>query len=189
MTVFWVKPKRVVQMGMFLALTLMACGGGSLTAAEYASQAEELVAELAAEFESLDSEWGSQTPSLEAARAYWDRRLAARVKLLDGIRALDPPEALTDLHATAVDLFGRITAAEEDLATRVGSFETTADLEQTWQTPEGQTAQAALEEVFALCRATQTEFDDTEDHESLDGVPWIPPEMKEVIRISFGCPP
>lgn len=180
---------RVVWTGTFLALTLMACGGGSLTVAEYATQAEELVAELAAEFESLDAEWESQSPSLEAARTYWERRLAARVKLLDGIRTLDPPEELADLHETALDLFGRITAAEEDVAARVGSFETAADLEQTWHTPEGQAAQAVLEEVFALCRATQTEFDETEDRESLEDVPWIPPEMKEVIQISFGCPP
>jgi len=182
-------PMRVVWTCTFLALTLTACGGGSLTVAEYAAQTEELVAELAAEFESLDAEWESQTPSLEAARAYWERRLAARVKLLDGMRALDPPDELADLHATALDLFGRITAAEQDVAARVGSFETAADLEQTWQTPEGQAAQAVLEEVFALCRATQTDFDETEDRESLKDVPWIPPEMKEVIQISFGCPP
>jgi hypothetical protein len=176
-------------MGTFLAVTLMACGGGSLTVAEYAAQTEELVAELAAEFESLDAEWESQTPGLEGARAYWERRLAARVKLLDGIRALEPPEEVTDLHATALDLFRRITRAEEDVAARVESFETAADLEQTWQTLEGQAAQTVLEEVFALCRAAQTEFDDTEDREALKDVPWIPPEMKEVIQVSFNCPP
>ena len=182
-------PKRVLWACTFLVLTLMGCGDGSLTVAEYAAQAEELVAELAAELESLDAELESQSPSLEAARAYWERRLAARVELLGGIRALDPPEELADLHATALDLFGRITAAEEDVAARVESFETAADLDQTWQTTEGQAAQAVLEEVFALCRATQTGFDETEDRESLNDVPWIPPEMKEVIQISFGCPP
>ena len=181
--------KRVLWIGTSLALILMACGGGSLSAAEYAARAEALVSVLAAEFESLDAELGSQTPSLDAAHSYWERRLAARVKLLDGIRALDPPDELADFHAAALDLFGRINSAEEDVAARVGSFQTAADLERTWQTPEGQAAQAVLQEVFALCRSAQTTFDDTDNRGSLKDVPWIPPEMKEIIRVSFGCPP
>ena len=185
----WQISKRVLWIGTSLALILTACGDGSLSAAEYAARAEALVSVLAAEFESLDAELGSQTPSLDGAQSYWERRLAARVKLLDGIRALDPPDELADFHAAALDLFGRINSAEEDVAARVGSFQTAADLERTWQTAEGQAAQAVLQEVFALCRSAQTTFDDTDNRESLKDAPWIPPEMKEIIRVSFGCPP
>ena len=185
----WQISKRVLSMSMSLALILMACGGGSLSAAEYAAQAEALVSVLAAEFESLDAGLESQTPNLDAAQDYWERRLAARVELLDGIRALDPPDELADFHATALGLFGRINSAEQAVAARVGSFQTAAELERTWQTPEGQAAQAVLQEVFALCRSTQTTFDETDNRESLSDVPWIPPEMKEIIRVSFGCPP
>jgi hypothetical protein len=80
--IIWGIPKRVVWIGTFLALTLTACGGGRLTVAEYAAQAEELVAVLAAECESLDAEWESQTPSLEAVQTSWERRLAARSSYL-----------------------------------------------------------------------------------------------------------
>jgi hypothetical protein len=56
-------------------------------------------------------------------------------------------------------------------------------------TAEGQAAEAVLEEVFAFCRASQAEFDATEERESLEDVPWLPPEMTEIVKVAFGCPP
>ena len=56
-------------------------------------------------------------------------------------------------------------------------------------TPEGQAADAVLEEVFAFCRASQAEFDATEDREALEDAAWVPSEMKEVVKVAFGCPP
>jgi hypothetical protein len=61
-----------------------------------------------------------------------------------------------------------------------------------WQwveTPEGQAADAVLEEVFAFCRASQAEFDATEVREALEDAAWVPSEMKEVVKVAFGCPP
>lgn len=172
-----------------LAVILVACGGGSLTVSEYAEQAEDLVAVLEARFESLDTEWESQAPTVDGARSYWDRRLAVRAEFLKGVRALDPPEELADLHAAALDVFSRISAADEALAARVATFETLTEHRQWLDTPEGQASLAVLEEVFVLCRATQEGFDATGQRESLEEVPWIPPELKEVIKVAFGCPP
>lgn len=184
----WRTSVRRVWAAAGLTLILVACGGGSLTVPDYAGQSEDLVAVLAAQLESLDAAWESQTPTLGGARVYWDDRLAARREFLDGIQALDPPEELADLHNTAVELFSSIATTEEALAARVAAFETVADLEQMWETQEGQAAQAALEDVFELCRAAQTKFDATEERESLEDVAWIPAEMKQVIQVSFGCP-
>jgi len=48
---------------------------------------------------------------------------------------------------------------------------------------------AVLEEVFAFCRTSQAEFDAAEDREALEDAAWVPSEMKEVVKVAFGCPP
>jgi hypothetical protein len=168
---------------------LVACGGGSLTVSEYAAQAEGLVAEMEARFASLDAEWYSQAPSAERARSYWDRRLAVRTVFLESIEALEPPAEIADLHAVALDVFSRITEADKALAARVATYETVTEHRQWADTPEAQALVAVLDEVFAFCRAIQAEFDATEKRESLQDVAWLPPEMKEIVKVAFGCPP
>ena len=173
--------------GACLVLVVAACGG-SLTLSEYAAEAEDLTTKVIVGLETLDAEWEAQAPTLEGAWVYWDRRVAFRVEFLEGIQALDPPNELTDLHETGLDIFSRLTAAEEALAARVDTFETVADLEQMWETPEGRAARAADEEGIAICHAAQAGFDVTEDRDALESVPWIPAEMKEIVRVAFGCP-
>ena len=177
--------------GVFLALILVACGGGSLTVSEYATQAEELVAVMVAGFESLDADWESQPPSLEGALGYWDRRLLIRADFLEGVQALDPPDELAGMHATALDVFNRITSADRALAERVRAFETVTEHWQWVETPEGHAAEAALAEVFAFCRASQAEFDATGETgvSIISEMPWLTPEAREVVRVAFGCPP
>ncbi len=180
---------RRVFAGFCLAVVLAGCGGGSLTVSEYAAQVEELVAVMEAHFESLDAEWESQVPSLEGALSYWDRRLAIRAEFLEDVRALAAPDEIADLHAAALDVFSRITAADEALAARVAQFDTVTEHRQWLDTPEGQASLAVLEEVYAFCRTSQGEFDATDERESLTDVPWIPAEMKAVVKVAFGCPP
>lgn len=170
-------------------MILTACGGGSLSVSEYAAEAERLVAVMEADFESLDNGWESQAPSVEGARRYWAGRLKVRADFLEGVRDLDPPDAVAEQHVAALDVFGRITAADEALADRVATLETITDHWQWVDTPEGQRAEAVLEEVFAFCRASQAEFDATEEREALVDVPWLPSEMTEVVSVAFGCPP
>jgi hypothetical protein len=172
-----------------LAVVLVACGGGSLTLSEYASQSEALVTELLTQLDTLDAEWESQIPTPEGARTYWNHRLEARVEFLEGIHALDPPEEVADLHETALDLFNRLTTAEEALAARVNSLETIIGHGPWWDMPEGQAARAVDEEAVAICHAAQADFDATQDRESFEDVPWIPEEMKTVVQVAFNCPP
>lgn len=172
----------------WLSLILLACGSGTLTISQYATQAQQLVAELETQFDALDAEWESQAPTLEGAEHYWEGRLAVRTEFLDGVRALDPPSEVEDLHATAVDLFASIEAADRAVAARVATFETITEHWQWVDTPEGQAADAILEEVFAFCRASQAGFDATRQRESLDDVPWLPSEASEVVSVAFGCP-
>ncbi len=174
--------------GALLVLFIPACGGGSLTVSEYAAEVERLVAEMQSRFAALDGEWESQPPTLEGATAYWEGRLDIREDFLDGVEALDPPEVVQDQHDMALDLFGRITAADEALAARVATFDTITDHWEWVDTPEGRASDAVLADVYEFCRSSQAEYDSTEERESLEEVDWLPADMKEVVKVAFGCP-
>jgi hypothetical protein len=156
---------------------------------EYAVEVEQLVAEMEAQFISLDTDWESQIPTVDGARDYWDRRLEIRYGFLEGIQDLGAPEGVAAQHTAALDVFDRITAADEALAARAATFDTVTEHWQWIDTPEGRAADAVLEDVFEFCRTSQAEYDATAERESLEDVPWVPPEMKEAIKVAFGCPP
>lgn len=112
---------------------------------------------------------------------------AARKSLLQDLAALEPPEALADLHATAVTIMGRLADAESALADRVMAMDTVATLDAVWATPEGRAARAADAEAIQLCVAPEDELDMTEERAAIEGVPWVPTEMRATVRVAFGC--
>ena len=171
-----------------LACLVVACGGGSLSLQEYGTQAEELVVVVTVRIDSLDAELDSYAQTDEGAQTYWTRRLDARVEFLEGLESLDPPDDAVELHGIVIDLFGRLNAAEEALAARVATMETGIGPAHWWDTPEGQAANAVDEEVSSICYVAQAEFDKTEGRAAFADTPWIPSEMKEVVRVAFGCP-
>jgi hypothetical protein len=180
---------RRVCSSALVILLFTACGGGSLSVSEYAAEAEELVAEMEARFVSLDADWEAQVPSMEGALEYWEGRLDIRHDFLEGVRALQPPDEVLPMHQSALEVFDRITVADEALAARAATFEAVTEHWQWVDTPEGRTADAVLEEVYDFCRASQEEFDATQGGEALEDVPWISPEVQEVVKVAFGCPP
>ncbi|NQV05541.1 hypothetical protein HQ535_03245 [bacterium] len=175
---------------LIIALTLAAaaCGDGTMTVAEYADGAEELVHEMEQRFASLDSVWQAGPPSVEGAERYWEGRMEIRDDFLEGIRDLEPPRTVARLHETSLDLFARITAADEALAARVATFETITDHWEWVATPEGRASDALLQEIYAFCRATQEDFDATAGAGALENVPWVPADV-ETVKVAFGCPP
>jgi hypothetical protein len=115
--------------------------------------------------------------------------LAIREEFLDGVEALHPPDEVADQHAAALDVFTRITEADQALAARVATFEEVTDHWQWIDTPEGRAADAVLEEVYAFCRASQEEYDATAQREPFSDTPWMPAAMDEIVKVAFGCPP
>ena len=93
------------------------------------------------------------------------------------------------MHLESIELFERMTDADVALRARVDEYDTINEHWQWVDTPEGQAADALLQEVFAFCRASQAEFDSTRDRGSLEDVPWVPPEMEQAVKVAFGCPP
>lgn len=180
---------RTAWVGVCLVVVLAACSGGTLTISEYAGEVERLVAEMEASFVSLDEEWESESPTVDGAMRYWDRRLGIRNDFLNAVRELQPPEEVEDQHEAAVDVFGRIAVADEAIAAQVATYETVSDHRPWADTPEGQASLAVLEEVYAFCRSSQAEYDETIERRALEDVPWLPSEMREIVRVAFGCPP
>jgi hypothetical protein len=96
---------------------------------------------------------------------------------------------MTDLHARGLDLFNRLTAAEQAVAGRVAASTSVPSRGYWWDTPEGRAARAIDEEAIAICRFAQGEFDATQDESVLaEDIAWIPTDKKEVVRVAFGCP-
>ena len=166
----------------------MACGGGPLTLSEYGAQGEQLVIDVSQRVDALDAALESENRTVDSVRAYWNERVEARRDFSEGLEALEPPEEAAELHAVVVEIFNRLTVAEEALAARVTSLETVSGPAEWWATPEGRTARAVDDEVSQICVVAQGAFDETVDREAVVDVPWMPPEMKEVVRVAFGCP-
>jgi hypothetical protein len=168
-------------------LVLAACGGGTLTLSEYGEQGERLVAEVSQQVDALDATLESGDQTLESVRTYWNERVEARRDFSEGLEALDPPEEAEELHAVVVEIFNRLTDAEEALAARVLAIETVTGPADWWATREGEIARAVDDEVTQICVVAQEAFDETVDREAVADVPWMPAEMKEVVRVAFGC--
>jgi hypothetical protein len=180
---------RRTATGLLVLAVASGCGAGSLTVSEYAEAAEQLVATMESDFRALDADWESREPSVEGALDYWQRRLEIREEFLEGVDDLTPPEAIQGMHETALDVFGRITAADEALAARVARYDSITEHWQWTDTPEARASDAILQEVWAFCRASQADFDATAQGEAFEDMPWVPSEMTEVVSVAFGCPP
>jgi hypothetical protein len=176
--------------GACLAVLVFACGGDrALSLSEYAAQGGAMTAVMEERIAALDAGLGTQPVSGNVARDYWDARRQSRVELLEELRTLDPPDAITEMHREGLDLFDRLITAEEALAARVAAFAEPSGPEQWWSTEEADAVAAADEEILTLCRAFQARYDATIDRTGLADMPWIPTEMKEIVQIDVGCEP
>jgi hypothetical protein len=168
---------------------LSACSAPTLTVPEYADEIEDLVAVMEERFAEADADWEGQQPSLEGAIAYWDERLDIRNDFLSDLEEIPYPPEVEAMHETSLELFRRITAADVAIAESVEEYGDVTEHRPWLATEEGQASLAILAEVYEFCRSSQAEFDATSDRQDLEDVPWLPPEMSEVIKVAFGCPP
>ena len=167
-----------------VCLLVQACSSeASLTV--YAEDAETLVTTMNARIDELDAEIGEST-DLGDVQRYASERVVARIAFLDGLGALHPPDDLAEFHAAALDIIGRLVAAESVLNDRVQAMQADPVGVDMWATTEGQAARIADAEAIKLCLAAEARLDTTERAE-FEGVPWIPADMKEIVFVAFGC--
>ena len=170
-----------------LSIVLLAAGcSGGPSLADYTRDLEGLVTTMNARLDQLDEELDG-TQDLEEIKRYAEQRVAARSAFVAGLRVLEPNDDVVKLHESALGIMERLTAAESAMVDRVMGWESTSDIVPIWETPEGIAARTADAEAVALCLAAQAEIDQTADRAEFEDVPWIPSDMKEVVRVAFGC--
>ncbi|MCP3935573.1 MAG: hypothetical protein GY708_09410 [Actinomycetia bacterium] len=172
-----------------LALLAPGCGDGELTLGEYAEQLEEVVTTMNQRISDLDADLESEPLTIEGTQRYFEEKIAARDELLEGFRAIEPPEEAAEMHAAALDIVTKLADAERALAQQADEIETVDELSELWDTQASLAVDAVDEQARAFCAAAQAQFDSSADRAAaFEGQPWIPPELKEVVQVFFGCP-
>ena len=173
---------------MVCALGLTACGGGSLTLSAYSSEVATLVETLDSRLDAEAEAYFSGPASVEGARDYVRIRVDGYRDVVEGINDLDPPDQVSDLHATLQGIMAKLLAAEESRAAFADTVSSIDDLDLVWEGPEAEAIRAAEGEAIILCYAAQSQFDATQQREELADIPWMPSELKEVVRVALDCP-
>jgi hypothetical protein len=178
--------RKAVAIVVALGLVAAACGAEEPSLSAYADQVEAMVTTMNARLDAVDDEVAGTTDP-ELIRWYASERAAARRSFVDDLTALEPPEGLAELHAAAVEIMTDLATAEAALADRVDEMDTIDGIDAVWATPEGTAARAADAEAITLCRAAEDELDLTEERAAIEGVPWVPTEMRAPVKVAFGC--
>jgi hypothetical protein len=176
---------RLASFLIVIAILASSCAS-EISLPEYAEEVEALVTAMNARLDELDAEL-VDTADLSGIKEYASERVEARTVFLSGMKELDAPEAVVDLHTEAISIMGRVVETEGTLSDMVQDLDSVSDVDSIWNTPEGVAARTADERAVVLCEAAQETLDSTDSGSELEGVPWIPPEMKRIVRVAFGC--
>ena len=183
--------RRRIILGPIAALALLVmvagCGGDRLSLTEFGEETETLAAVMAVEMGALDSEMESLASTVDGTKSYWDRRMRIRTGFLDDLRALKPPDKAVELHLIVIDVFAGLVDAERVLADSVVGSGIVSTPAQWWSTPEAEAARAADAALAGICEIVQAAFDETQSRDKLSETPWIPSDVKEIVRVAFHC--
>jgi hypothetical protein len=180
--------QRAFVISTLSALLFSACGGGSLSLSEYSDSVATLIARVDGRLDAHAERLAAAQPDVEATQAFFDDRVVGYHELVDGLEVLEPPEEAAELHATLQEIMASLLTAEEARAVFAETVSSVEEIDQMWEGPEAQAVRAAELEAIDLCYAAQDQVDATEDREAFGDTPWIPSQLKEVVRVSFNCP-
>jgi hypothetical protein len=169
-------------------LTLGGCGDSRLTLTEYAGKIEAEVLEMNQQLNRLQAELEAGPRTLESEQAFLSGRVSLRNDFIAAFDDLRPPESLDEFHDVALGVVRRLTAAEQAMADEGAKAQTIEEIRMLWEnSAELRAWRQADADALALCEAAQEEFDTTRERAALEGTVWIPPEMKEVVRVALVC--
>jgi hypothetical protein len=158
-----------------------------LSLSEYAETVESLVLDMNIALTTLENDREIRPQTVESEQAYYAARVVAREDFIAALRALEPPTQVEELHARGLVIMERLLAAEATIATRAAAMTSYADVYDLWTDENVAEFMAADEDAYRLCRAAQAEFDATQDEAVAAGTPWVPNEMREVVRVALAC--
>lgn len=178
--------RKFAALVMVVTFAVGACGGDELTLTEYGEEVEGLIVAMNLRLDELDA-IVSGPVSLEDVHEYVTERMELRNGFVDALRELEPPDRIRDFHEQALDVITRLVEAEQLVADGALASDDVAEASAMWETEAGRAARAVDVEAVEICKAAQETFDATEENAIAEGVPWIPNEMKEVVRVAFRC--
>lgn len=176
---------RWVSLSIVSMILVGACAS-DVTVADYAEQVEALVTTMNARLDELDVAF-DEASDLDDIKEYAKERVKARTAFLVGMKNLESPESVAELRDEAIAIMGRVVETETAMSAMIQDLQILTDVESIWDTPEGVAARVADARAVVLCEAAQEGLDTSQAGSDLEGVPWIPNEMKRVVRVAFGC--
>ncbi len=169
-----------------IVFALAACGG-SMTLTEYATAVESSLNSMNAQLAEDVAAVEAVAPSIAVLRDWADNRMALRHDFLAGLEELNPPSEAADLHEAALAAVRALVAAEQELADQAHATDDVEMLLGLWDTPAGEAAQLADQKAVEICLAAQAALDATADRSGFVGMPWVPLELQQVVRVAFAC--
>jgi len=177
--------KRILWLFVATVVAFSACSS-SPSLADFAEDVETLVTTMNAHLDAADAALEDDA-DIGVLHDYVVYRIQLRNDFLESFRDLEPPDEVAELHSAALEIITRLTAAESDVADIVLNAKTAEEARAAWDTAAGEVARAVDAESVAICEAAQASLDATEDRAAFSDTPWVPPEMKEIIEVAFGC--
>jgi hypothetical protein len=166
-------------------IALAACGG-SMSADEYVEGLNDLVATTAPDLvASLAAYEQIAEPTMADWTAFVEREIAILRVFGDGFDALDPPDAVADVHRLMDDAVDRgLVATEALIAVAAGA----SSPEEAQQTPEFAEYQAANADGSSrVCRDAVAKLDElAASSEAFADQPWVS-NLGVTVRAAFGC--
>lgn len=174
---------RLAMVCLCLGLLVAACADSALSLTEYTERVQSMGYTMLAEFDDLEAQWASAT-TVEEGQVVLNRAVAIRTDLQNGLTDLNPPEVFAELQAHLVELLGRVLDATETWA---DSSEMASSLDELQSSSEALVYWDLDAEMVLLCTEFESKLDAIAEREVFADVPWIPGDMKEVVKLAGGC--
>jgi hypothetical protein len=174
---------RLAMAFLFLGLLVAACAGRALSLTEYTERVQSMGYTMLAEFDELETQWASAT-TVEDGQIVLNRAVTIRTDLHNGLTDLNPPEVFAEGHADLVELLGRVLAATQIWA---ASSEMASSLDELQSSSEALAYWELDADMVLLCTEFESKLDAMAEREVFADVPWIPGDMKEVVKFAGGC--
>jgi hypothetical protein len=178
-----------------LAVVVTSCGGETASLTDYTERVEVVVDRAADQYWKLvaspegavlvagPDEITNFTPQDLQHALERVRQIEAEVE--DSIAAIDPPDAIAEIHHLFFDFDEGFISAQEALATRAGAA---GDWYELSESPEMSAYRSALARDKQQCATFEARLNDISDQrENLADVPWFPRDLKATFEAFLGC--
>ncbi|NNC90996.1 MAG: hypothetical protein HKN80_00750 [Acidimicrobiia bacterium] len=167
------------------AILLAACGGSSLSMAEYGDRLEEIRRTFEPRAEAAWVDYLQLAdPTLQDLKTLSDREVAVRLEIEEALRDLTAPSEVREAH----DLLTEWTKAMRGAGTALGKQAGRAgNWDELLASDEYQMFEKTLSGGTELCFEFQARLDASAARGAFADTPWIPGDLSDVADAVIGC--